>query len=82
MIMERPAGLPVDVLRGFRIGVTSDRRSADLITALERRGALVLHYGPEASLAEGDVLMTLENRSRARGESVTARTPHEEETEA
>ncbi len=30
-------------LRGFRIGVTSDRRSADLISALERRGAQVLH---------------------------------------
>jgi uroporphyrinogen-III synthase len=31
------------VLRGFRIGVTSDRRSADLIDAFERRGAEVLH---------------------------------------
>ncbi|WP_309082426.1 uroporphyrinogen-III synthase [Zhihengliuella sp.] len=30
-------------LAGFRIGVTSDRRSADLIEALERRGAEVLH---------------------------------------
>jgi uroporphyrinogen-III synthase len=30
-------------LAGFRIGVTSDRRSADLIDALERRGATVLH---------------------------------------
>ncbi|GAA3704771.1 uroporphyrinogen-III synthase [Zhihengliuella alba] len=30
-------------LAGFRIGVTSDRRSADLIDALERRGAEVLH---------------------------------------
>jgi uroporphyrinogen-III synthase len=38
----RPA-TPPDVLRGFRIGVTSDRRSADLIAALERRGAQVLH---------------------------------------
>ncbi len=36
-------GLRVDQLRGFRIGVTSDRRSADLIAALERRGAQVLH---------------------------------------
>ena len=43
MIMERPAAMPADVLRGFRIGVTSDRRAADLITALERRGAQVLH---------------------------------------
>ncbi|HLM21235.1 MAG TPA: uroporphyrinogen-III synthase [Propionibacteriaceae bacterium] len=41
--MERPAAMPADVLRGFRIGVTSDRRAADLITALERRGAQVLH---------------------------------------
>ena len=39
LIMDRPAGMPADVLRGFRIGVTSDRRSADLIAALERRGA-------------------------------------------
>lgn len=33
----------VDELRGFRVGVTSDRRSGDLIAALERRGAQVLH---------------------------------------
>lgn len=32
-----------DQLTGFRIGVTSDRRSGDLIAALERRGAEVLH---------------------------------------
>ncbi|MGN8027101.1 uroporphyrinogen-III synthase [Microbacterium sp. 22242] len=32
-----------DQLSGFRIGVTSDRRSADLIDAFERRGAAVLH---------------------------------------
>ena len=30
-------------LDGFRVGVTSDRRSEDLIAALERRGAEVLH---------------------------------------
>ncbi len=30
-------------LDGFRIGVTSDRRSEDLIDAFERRGAQVLH---------------------------------------
>ncbi|WP_323961035.1 uroporphyrinogen-III synthase [Arthrobacter sp. JZ12] len=30
-------------LSGFRIGVTSDRRAGDLIDALERRGATVLH---------------------------------------
>ena len=43
MIMNRSSGTPAEVLRGFRIGVTSDRRSADLIAALERRGAQVLH---------------------------------------
>ncbi|MFP3464107.1 uroporphyrinogen-III synthase [Leifsonia sp. SIMBA_070] len=32
-----------DQLAGFRIGVTSDRRSSDLIDAFERRGASVLH---------------------------------------
>jgi uroporphyrinogen-III synthase len=37
------SGLRVDQLRGFRIGVTSDRRSSDLIAALERRGAHVVH---------------------------------------
>ncbi|MGX5696094.1 uroporphyrinogen-III synthase [Agromyces soli] len=36
-------GFRADQLEGFRIGVTSDRRSADLIDALERRGAQVLH---------------------------------------
>lgn len=30
-------------LEGFRIGVTSERRAADLIDALERRGAQVMH---------------------------------------
>ncbi|WP_414172640.1 uroporphyrinogen-III synthase [Clavibacter tessellarius] len=32
-----------DQLEGFRIGITSDRRSEDLIAAFERRGADVLH---------------------------------------
>ncbi|QTX04480.1 uroporphyrinogen-III synthase [Agromyces archimandritae] len=36
-------GFRPDQLEGFRIGVTSDRRSADLIDAFERRGAQVLH---------------------------------------
>ncbi len=39
--VDRPK-LP-EPLQGFRIGVTSDRRSGDLIAALERRGAEVLH---------------------------------------
>jgi uroporphyrinogen-III synthase len=30
-------------LSGFRIGVTSDRRSSDLVSAFERRGAEVVH---------------------------------------
>ncbi|MBG6215928.1 uroporphyrinogen-III synthase [Arthrobacter sp. CAN_A6] len=45
--MSAPAGGEAPIsnrqLEGFRIGVTSDRRSADLIEALERRGAQVLH---------------------------------------
>ncbi len=36
-------GFRRDQLEGFRIGVTSERRAADLIDALERRGAQVLH---------------------------------------
>lgn len=34
---------PHGALYGFRVGVTSDRRSADLVAAFERRGAEVLH---------------------------------------
>ncbi len=37
------AGFRSDQLDGFRIGVTSDRRSEDLVAAFERRGAEVLH---------------------------------------
>jgi uroporphyrinogen-III synthase len=37
------AAFSPDQLEGFRIGVTSDRRSEDLIAAFERRGAEVLH---------------------------------------
>ncbi len=40
---EPVTGFEPDQLVGFRVGVTSDRRSADLIAALERRGAEVLH---------------------------------------
>ena len=36
-------GFRPDQLEGFRIGITSDRRSEDLIAAFERRGADVLH---------------------------------------
>jgi uroporphyrinogen-III synthase len=51
--MDAPAGTPPDVLRGFRIGVTSDRRSADLIAALERRGAQVMH-APALTITPND----------------------------
>ena len=44
---------PVEPLAGFRIGVTSDRRSGDLISALERRGAHVLH-APALKIAPHD----------------------------
>ena len=47
------SGLRVDQLRGFRIGVTFDRRSGDLIAALERRGAHVVH-APAFKIAPHD----------------------------
>ena len=40
-------------LSGFRIGVTSDRRADDLIAALERRGAQVLH-APALTIAPNE----------------------------
>lgn len=51
--VDRPTGLQVDQLGGFRIGVTSDRRSGDLIAALERRGAQVMH-APALRIAPND----------------------------
>lgn len=50
--------LRVDQLLGFRIGVTSDRRSHDLIAALERRGAQVMH-APALKIAPNDQDRTL-----------------------
>jgi uroporphyrinogen-III synthase len=44
-------GFRFDQLDGFRIGVTSDRRSEDLIDALKRRGATVLH-APTLKMAD------------------------------
>lgn len=41
------------MLKGFRVGVTSHRRSQDLIEALERRGAEVLH-APVLTIAPVD----------------------------
>lgn len=40
---ECAIGFRPDQLEGFRIGVTSDRRSGDLIDAFVRRGAQVIH---------------------------------------
>lgn len=51
-------------LAGFRIGVTSDRRSADLISALERRGAQVLH-APALTIAPLDADTALVEQTRA-----------------
>jgi uroporphyrinogen-III synthase len=58
LIMNQLVPAPADVLRGFRIGVTSDRRSADLIAALERRGAQVMH-APALKIALNDQDETL-----------------------
>ena len=46
-------GLRVDQLRGFKIAVTSDRRSGDLIAGFERRGAQVVH-APALRIAPHD----------------------------
>ncbi len=50
---EPVTSLPLDQLQGFRIGVTSDRRSSDLIAALQRRGAHVVH-APALKIAPHD----------------------------
>ncbi|MEY2848873.1 MAG: hypothetical protein RI885_1538 [Actinomycetota bacterium] len=50
---EPSPGFRPDQLAGFRIGVTSDRRSEDLIAAFERRGAEVLH-APAIRIAATD----------------------------
>lgn len=51
-------------LTGFRIGVTSDRRSEDLISALERRGAQVLH-APALKIAPNDQDVSLVEETRS-----------------
>jgi uroporphyrinogen-III synthase len=72
-----PAALRAEQLRGFRIGVTSDRRSGDLIAALERRGAQVLH-APALRIApnDQDAQLVAETREliRARPEVVLVTT--------
>lgn len=55
---------PGAALSGFRIGVTSDRRSKDLISALERRGAQVLH-APALKIAPHDQDTALVAETRA-----------------
>ena len=54
----------VEQLAGFRIGVTSDRRSEDLISALQRRGADVLH-APALKIAPNDQDAALVDETRA-----------------
>ncbi|BAK35907.1 putative transcriptional regulator [Microlunatus phosphovorus NM-1] len=51
-------------LTGFRIGVTSDRRSDDLIAALERRGATVMH-APSLKIAPNDEDTALAEETQA-----------------
>lgn len=46
-------GFRADQLAGFRIAVTSDRRSSDLVDAFKRRGASVLH-APTLHIAHTD----------------------------
>jgi len=55
---------PDSPLEGFRIGVTSHRRSQDLIEALERRGAEVLH-APALKIAPVQEDMRLIDDTRA-----------------
>ena len=59
-----PPGFRADQLEGFRIGVTSDRRSEDLIAAFERRGAEVLH-APTIKMAATPDDGHLERETRA-----------------
>ncbi len=57
-------GFRPDQLEGFRIGITSDRRSDDLIAAFERRGAEVMHAPTIRMSGAGDDGM-LEEETRA-----------------
>ena len=53
-----------DQLEGFRIGVTSDRRSEDLIAAFQRRGAEVLHAPAiRMAAAEDDTKLTADTHA-------------------
>ncbi|WES66298.1 uroporphyrinogen-III synthase [Microbacter sp. GSS18] len=57
-------GFRPDQLAGFRIGVTSDRRSEELIAALERRGAEVFH-APTIRMAGATDDSTVVDQTRA-----------------
>ncbi len=54
----------VEPLAGFRIGVTSDRRSGELIAALERRGAEVFH-APSLRIAPNEQDTSVVEQTRA-----------------
>ena len=72
------AGLRVDQLRGFRIGVTSDRRSGDLIAALERVNLLILDdWGPEPLTADQrrDLLEIVDDRYDKGSLLITSQVP-------
>ncbi|MDD9207250.1 uroporphyrinogen-III synthase [Georgenia sp. 10Sc9-8] len=66
-------------LTGFRIGVTSDRRAEDLIGALERRGAEVLH-APALQIApvaeDHDLIADTEAILAARPDTVVVTTAY------
>ena len=68
-----------DQLEGFRIGVTSDRRSEDLIEAFRRRGAEVLH-APTVRMAhqsdDAAVLADTQQMIAARPEILLATTSY------
>lgn len=59
-----PAGPRGDQLAGFRVGVTAHRRAGDLVAALERRGAAVLH-APALTIAPNDQDAQLVSETRA-----------------
>jgi uroporphyrinogen-III synthase len=64
-------GFRPDQLQGFRIGVTSDRRSGDLIDAFERRGAQVIH-APTIRMVNADADDPVIRDTRA----IVAAAPH------
>jgi uroporphyrinogen-III synthase len=62
--------VPSDVLRGFTVGVTADRRWDEQASLFERRGATVLHGPSIRTLPLGS-----DSRLRAATEAVIARRP-------